>query len=123
MPHQWSPESEHDDELEALLRSDDESWRSDAHLADESWRGDMHLADWPEALAGPEYWMFKQLAAVLDTSITSGPHPWAPESEHDDELEALLRPQDQSRRDEAHLWPQGSAGPEYWMFKTLAEAA
>jgi hypothetical protein len=22
----------------------------------EAWRGDVHLDDWPETLAGPEYW-------------------------------------------------------------------
>lgn len=26
----------------------------------EKWRGDLHLPDWPENLAGPEYWLFKQ---------------------------------------------------------------
>lgn len=27
---------------------------------DESeWRGDVHLEDWPENLAGPEYWLYK----------------------------------------------------------------
>lgn len=25
----------------------------------EAWRGDLHLDDWPENLAGPEYWLFK----------------------------------------------------------------
>lgn len=29
----------------------------------EAWRGDAYLEDWPEELAGPEYWMYK---AVLD---------------------------------------------------------
>ena len=28
-------------------------------FTDESWRGDVHSADWPEELAGPEYWMYK----------------------------------------------------------------
>lgn len=23
----------------------------------DAWRGDLHLGDWPEALAGPEYWL------------------------------------------------------------------
>ena len=27
----------------------------------EAWRGEVHLADWPEELAGPEYWLFKNL--------------------------------------------------------------
>ncbi len=35
---------------------------------DEAWRGDVHLADWPEELAGPEYWMFKLLVAGGDGS-------------------------------------------------------
>ena len=25
----------------------------------EAWRGDLHLDDWPESLAGPEYWLYK----------------------------------------------------------------
>lgn len=27
---------------------------------DDEWRGDLHLGDWPEHLAGPEYWLYKQ---------------------------------------------------------------
>lgn len=23
----------------------------------DAWRGDQHLVDWPEELAGPEYWL------------------------------------------------------------------
>jgi hypothetical protein len=26
----------------------------------EPWRGDLHLGDWPENLAGPEYWLYKK---------------------------------------------------------------
>jgi hypothetical protein len=26
----------------------------------ETWRGDVHVNDWPESLAGPEYWLYKQ---------------------------------------------------------------
>ena len=26
----------------------------------EAWRGDLHLDDWPENLAGPEYWLYKK---------------------------------------------------------------
>ena len=26
---------------------------------DGEWRGIVHLADWPENLAGPEYWLYK----------------------------------------------------------------
>ena len=27
----------------------------------EEWRGDLHTGDWPEHLAGPEYWLYKKL--------------------------------------------------------------
>jgi hypothetical protein len=33
--------------------SDDDSSGTDL------WRGSLHLADWPENLAGPEYWLYK----------------------------------------------------------------
>jgi hypothetical protein len=26
----------------------------------ETWRGDLHGDDWPESLAGPEYWLYKK---------------------------------------------------------------
>jgi len=26
----------------------------------EAWRGDLHLGEWPENLAGPEYWLYKK---------------------------------------------------------------
>ncbi|HEY8256044.1 MAG TPA: hypothetical protein VIG08_00145 [Gemmatimonadales bacterium] len=26
----------------------------------EAWRGDIHCDDWPENLAGPEYWLYKK---------------------------------------------------------------
>jgi hypothetical protein len=26
----------------------------------EAWRGDRHLGEWPENLAGPEYWLYKK---------------------------------------------------------------
>jgi hypothetical protein len=26
----------------------------------EDWRGELHLDDWPEDLAGPEYWLYKK---------------------------------------------------------------
>jgi hypothetical protein len=29
------------------------------HADSEAWRGDLHLDDWPENLAGPEYWLYK----------------------------------------------------------------
>ena len=27
----------------------------------EAWRGTLHLRDWPENLAGPEYWLYKKM--------------------------------------------------------------
>ncbi|MEP7176898.1 MAG: hypothetical protein ABI860_10150 [Gemmatimonadales bacterium] len=26
----------------------------------EAWRGAVHLGEWPENLAGPEYWLYKK---------------------------------------------------------------
>jgi hypothetical protein len=26
----------------------------------EAWRGDVHITEWPEGMAGPEYWLYKQ---------------------------------------------------------------
>ncbi len=26
----------------------------------DGWRGKLHLGDWPEDLAGPEYWLYKR---------------------------------------------------------------
>ena len=34
----------------------DETEQSDA----DAWRGSLHLDDWPENLAGPEYWLYKK---------------------------------------------------------------
>lgn len=50
----WSPE---------LPFGDADAWRGDddAH-DDEAWRGDQHRAEWPRALVGPEYLMWKRLA-------------------------------------------------------------
>jgi hypothetical protein len=28
--------------------------------ADSAWRGELHQDDWPENLAGPEYWLYKK---------------------------------------------------------------
>ncbi len=41
-----------------------QSWRPDewADDSDDRWRGQEHIADWPEAQAGPEYWMYKRAA-------------------------------------------------------------
>jgi hypothetical protein len=41
----------------------DQSWETGGgwEPADsEAWRGDVHVNDWPESLAGPEYWLYKQ---------------------------------------------------------------
>jgi hypothetical protein len=27
---------------------------------DEGWRGNLHSDEWPENLAGPEYWLYKK---------------------------------------------------------------
>jgi hypothetical protein len=35
----------------------DGEWEPDAA---ESWRGELHLGEWPENLAGPEYWLYKK---------------------------------------------------------------
>jgi hypothetical protein len=35
----------------------DSEWES---ADSEAWRGDVHLGDWPENLAGPEYWLYKK---------------------------------------------------------------
>jgi hypothetical protein len=40
-------------------RDEDIVW-DDPEDADESWRGDEHIEDWPESLAGPEYWLYKE---------------------------------------------------------------
>ena len=33
---------------------------SDEEQAGRAWRGDLHFDDWPENLAGPEYWLYKK---------------------------------------------------------------
>jgi hypothetical protein len=33
---------------------------SDEEQAEGAWRGDLHFDDWPENLAGPEYWLYKK---------------------------------------------------------------
>ncbi len=55
-----------------MSHRDERSWENDGNLpweaptagwepADaEAWRGDIHVNDWPENLAGPEYWLYKQ---------------------------------------------------------------
>lgn len=39
--------------------SGDLPWEDEELDPEESWRGDVHGEDWPETLAGPEYWMYK----------------------------------------------------------------
>lgn len=61
----WDGTSQPEWEREAEARAD--AWRGDQHenLAElegsaEQWRGDAHTDDWPESLAGPEYWLNKK---------------------------------------------------------------
>jgi hypothetical protein len=35
----------------------DGDWESNT----DAWRGTLHLGDWPENLAGPEYWLYKKM--------------------------------------------------------------
>jgi hypothetical protein len=37
-------------------------WRAaeEEDQEENTWRGDLHLDDWPENLAGPEYWLYKK---------------------------------------------------------------
>ena len=71
MTHQWRPDEPGEDELERLFAQEREAWRGDVHRDAEpwqadpgeaAWRGGEHFADWPEASAGPEYWMYKRVA-------------------------------------------------------------
>lgn len=55
MSRAWMPGDPEDDELEQLFAA-----------GREAWRGAEHLADWPEAAAGPEYWMYKRAEPGLD---------------------------------------------------------
>lgn len=43
-------------------RGGDLPWETsdDDDQADSEWRGDLHVDDWPENLAGPEYWLYKK---------------------------------------------------------------
>ena len=68
MAWEWRADDPESDELEALFAQAREAWRGELHVAeswrtettDAAWRGEQHLADWPEAQAGPEYWMYKR---------------------------------------------------------------
>ena len=82
MSSPWKRGSESEDEP----WSAGEAWRGDTHPEDDRdwlgedlsewegmeaeaeedteteavWRGDLHPGDWPENMAGPEYWLFKR---------------------------------------------------------------
>jgi hypothetical protein len=53
-----------------MSQNDGRPWEGDGDLPwdtpdsewgdPEAWRGDVHLGDWPENLAGPEYWLYKK---------------------------------------------------------------
>ncbi len=52
-----------------MSEQDDRPWETGGDLpwqmtneedeAEGAWRGELHLDDWPENLAGPEYWLYK----------------------------------------------------------------
>jgi hypothetical protein len=52
MDTSWRSESQWGGEEDA------ESWRGELHR-DDRWGGESYLG-WPEELAGPEYWLFKE---------------------------------------------------------------
>jgi len=62
----WMPGDPEDEELEQLFAAGREAWRGSQDDAEQAWRGGEHLADWPEASAGPEYWMYKRAEPGLD---------------------------------------------------------
>jgi hypothetical protein len=33
---------------------------TESELDSDAWRGELHQDDWPESLAGPEYWLYKK---------------------------------------------------------------
>lgn len=33
---------------------------TEAEVESDAWRGELHPDDWPESLAGPEYWLYKK---------------------------------------------------------------
>lgn len=47
----WGSEETWEDETVS-----ETTWDS---FIEDPWRGEQHLADWPEDLAGPEYWLYK----------------------------------------------------------------
>ena len=81
MPYEWNDRSGE----ESWGEGEADAWRGDLHPADDggwlaedespqeaepleetedcaTWRGDEHLPDWPEELAGPEYWLYKRMS-------------------------------------------------------------
>ena len=66
MARAWMPGDPGDDEFERLFAADREAWRGASPDDADAWRGSEHLADWPEASAGPEYWMYKRAGPGLD---------------------------------------------------------
>jgi hypothetical protein len=66
-----APESGRPTEERSMSLHDGRPWEEEGDLPwdtpdaewepaeSEAWRGDLHLDDWPENLAGPEYWLFK----------------------------------------------------------------
>ena len=62
----WMRDDPEDDELEQLFAAGREAWRGSLDDAEQAWRCGEHLADWPEASAGPEYWMYKRAEPGLD---------------------------------------------------------
>lgn len=51
------PDEPWEDDADGPWAADEESW---LNIDPEAWRGEVHLYDWPESLAGPEYWLNKQ---------------------------------------------------------------
>jgi hypothetical protein len=51
-------------EREPLPWEQDEEcdWAETETGEEDGWRGTSHLADWPEDLAGPEYWLYKRMS-------------------------------------------------------------
>jgi hypothetical protein len=55
---------------DVMSQQDERPWESGGDLpwetshdddeADTAWRGEVHQDDWPENLAGPEYWLYKK---------------------------------------------------------------
>jgi len=66
VPHGATPSRNKGD---GMGDQDGRSWESggdlpwetpDLETEAESWRGELHQDDWPENLAGPEYWLYKK---------------------------------------------------------------